>query len=261
MTITATGSDGATASTTFALTVNNVAPTVVADNAAVTVDEGQTAVNTGTFADPGADIVTLTASVGTVTAGAGTWSWSFETTDGPDESQTVTISATDSDGATTTTIFTLTEALGSVEVFADSFEVAEWNGLWTEDRQNDWFRSTQRATDGNRAAEVDGRARDATLTSIPIDLQGRTSATVSFSWYIERRLDRGEYLAFDVSTNGGVSWSERARLRGNVDRENRWHHETFDLNSLGNSIRIRFRGRMSRRNEDANVDNVKVIAH
>lgn len=43
-----------------------------------------------------------------------------------------------------------------IVMFADSFEVAEWNGLWVEDAQNDWFRSTQRATDGRFAAEIDG---------------------------------------------------------------------------------------------------------
>lgn len=70
-------------------------PVLTADNASVTVDEGQTATNTGTFAsDDGA--VTLTASVGTVVdAGGGAWSWSFATTDGPAQTQTVTITGTD----------------------------------------------------------------------------------------------------------------------------------------------------------------------
>jgi hypothetical protein len=87
--------------------VNNVAPTVTANNATVTVNEGQTAANTGAFGDVGVDSVTLTASVGTITQGSGTWSWSFVTTDGPDQSGNVTITATDSDGAVTTTTFAL----------------------------------------------------------------------------------------------------------------------------------------------------------
>ena len=74
----------------------------------MTVSEGQTASNSGTWSDPGVDVVTLTASVGTVTKNAnGTWSWSFNTADGPDQSQTVTITATDSDGAASTTTFSL----------------------------------------------------------------------------------------------------------------------------------------------------------
>jgi hypothetical protein len=111
VTITATDSDGALSTTTFVLTVNNVAPSIAVDNALVTVEEGQTAANTGTFSDPGDDVVDVTASVGTVAKDgtqSGTWSWSFDTTDGPEESQTVTITATDSDGAVSTTTFELT---------------------------------------------------------------------------------------------------------------------------------------------------------
>ena len=40
---------------------------VAADNATVTVNEGDTAANTGTWSDPGADVVTLSASHGDVT--------------------------------------------------------------------------------------------------------------------------------------------------------------------------------------------------
>ena len=99
ITITATdSSDGSVATTTFDLTVSNVAPTVAATSATVTVNEGSTATNSGTFADVGNDVVTITASVGSITQGSGTWSWSYNTNDGPDDSQTVTITATDSDG-------------------------------------------------------------------------------------------------------------------------------------------------------------------
>lgn len=55
--------------------------------------------------------------------------------------------------------FNTTAAPVEVTVFTDSFEVSEWNGLWSEDSQNDWFRSTQRAVDGKYSAEVDGAAR------------------------------------------------------------------------------------------------------
>ena len=100
VTITATDDQSEMASVDFALTVDNVAPSVSADNASVTVDEGQTANNTGTFSDPGDDTVSLSASVGAVIdSGGGTWSWSFNTSDGPADSQAVTITATDSDGA------------------------------------------------------------------------------------------------------------------------------------------------------------------
>src|SRR5207244_2460075 len=92
---------------------------VAADQASVTVNEGQTASNTGTFGDPGLDTVALSASVGTITGANGAWSWSFATNDGPDQSQTVTITATDSDGAATTTTFSLLARTAAPSVAAD----------------------------------------------------------------------------------------------------------------------------------------------
>ena len=147
-----------------------------------------------------------------------------------------------------------------VEVFYDSFEISEWNGLWTEDSQNDWFRSTQRAVNGSRSAEVDGLANNASITSIPINLQGKTNAKITFSWYIENGLDVGEYVAFDVSTDNGASWTEKARVRGDVDPENVWHNQSIDLIGISN-LQIRFRGSMSGSSEDADVDLVKVSAY
>ena len=87
---------------TYAAPVNS-APAIAATNASVTVNEGQTANNSGTWSDANAgDTVTLSASVGTVaksgTNAAGTWSWSYATTDGPAQSQTVTITANDGNG-------------------------------------------------------------------------------------------------------------------------------------------------------------------
>jgi len=92
----------------FANYSTNSPPTVARDNATVTVNEGQTASNTGTWSDVNAgNVVTLTASVGTVTKSgtnaSGTWTWSFNTTDGPNETQTVTITASDGTASTSTT--------------------------------------------------------------------------------------------------------------------------------------------------------------
>ena len=89
-------------------TVNNP-PTVARDAATVTVNEGQTAVNTGTFSDAqGNATATLTASIGTITQnnGAGTWSWSYNTSVG-ESGTTVTITANDGVAAPVTTTFTL----------------------------------------------------------------------------------------------------------------------------------------------------------
>jgi Ca2+-binding RTX toxin-like protein len=88
---------------------NNAPPQLTAAASAVVIDEGQTAGNTGTWSDPDADAVSLSASAGTVIPNHdGTWSWSCATTDGPAQSQTVTITATDDHGGISTIRFTLT---------------------------------------------------------------------------------------------------------------------------------------------------------
>lgn len=174
----------------------------------------------------------------------------------------LTVSDDQGEENTAQTIAEITDAGSGDEeaVFYDSFENGAWNGLWTPDSSGDWFVSSQRAIDGNASAEVDGRAVDATISTGDIDLRGKQNATVSFSWLIERGLDRGEYLAFDISTDGGASWVEMATLKGNVDVENQWHEVTLDLSAI-NQLRLRFRGTASGSREDANVDAVRVTVH
>ncbi|TVP45781.1 MAG: hypothetical protein EA350_08385 [Gemmatimonadales bacterium] len=87
----------------------NQAPELSVNQPAVTVDEGDLAVNAGMFSDPEGDAVTLSASIGTVIdTGNGTWSWSFASTDGPLESQQVTITGTDALDAEGSVSFDLT---------------------------------------------------------------------------------------------------------------------------------------------------------
>jgi hypothetical protein len=110
--------------------VLNAAPIITVDSANVVVDESQTAHNTGTFADPGLDKVTLTASVGTVVDnGDGTWIWSFDTVDGPDDNQTVVVTATDNDGAASSVEFELTVHNVSPSIVALSRLVTSCGGL------------------------------------------------------------------------------------------------------------------------------------
>jgi len=85
----------------------NSVPTIAADIAAVSADEGSTATNTGTFSDAqGNSTVTIAASIGTVTKNDGTWSWSANAADGPAGPFTVTITATDDKGAAANATFT-----------------------------------------------------------------------------------------------------------------------------------------------------------
>jgi Ca2+-binding RTX toxin-like protein len=125
VTITAVDSDGALAETSFELVVLNQPPVITA-NGNVAVGEGETATNTGTWSDPDGNSVVLTTSVGDVAQNPdGTWSWSFDTTDGPDDSRTVTITATDSAGASSSTSFDLT--VNNLDPIAvdDLFSVSE----------------------------------------------------------------------------------------------------------------------------------------
>lgn len=146
----------------------------------------------------------------------------------------------------------------SAVLFTESFE---GNGSgWTQDGQNDWKISRQRATDERLSAEVDGFASDASLLSPVIDVSGRNVIEISFDWLIENRVDSGEYLAFDISFDSGNSWAEYERLRGNVDAENTWHTVSLQLEDLNTTtLQLRFRGKMSRSNEDANVDDIVVV--
>ncbi|MCA9067096.1 MAG: hypothetical protein KDA96_28745, partial [Planctomycetaceae bacterium] len=108
VTIIATDAQGLTSTVAFTLVVNNQAPVISMDAVSVTVKEGTAAFMTGTISDAGMDTVTLAASIGTASDnGDGTWTWLFDTNDGPDDSQMVTITAVDSDGAIAQTSFEL----------------------------------------------------------------------------------------------------------------------------------------------------------
>jgi hypothetical protein len=102
---------GETDDATVTITVNGVndAP-VISNGGNVSIDEGQTATSSGSWSDVDAsDVVTLSASTGDVSRNAdGTWNWSFNSADGPDESQTVVITADDGNGGVTTSSFELT---------------------------------------------------------------------------------------------------------------------------------------------------------
>jgi len=98
-------------STQNAQCTGTVAPLIDTVNSSIAVNEGTTAANTGTYTDPNSnDNVTISASVGGISKGgtnSGTWSWSFPTTDGPAQSQQVTITANDGNGGIATTTFSL----------------------------------------------------------------------------------------------------------------------------------------------------------
>ena len=88
--------------------VENTDPVVTVDNENVTVEEGQLAINNGSWFDADGNPVDVSASTGSVTVSPeGSWTWSYSTTDGPDDSQPVTINANDGMGGTAQVTFNL----------------------------------------------------------------------------------------------------------------------------------------------------------
>ena len=73
-------------------------------------------------------------------------------------------------------------------------------------------------------------------------------------------MDTGEYLALDLFN--GTSWQEVVKLRGNVDAENVWHSPVVNIDGsyFVSNFQYRFRAKMSGSDEDANIDNVRLIA-
>ena len=109
VTITVTDDDSGTVTQTRTVEVlpPNQAPVIATDNTTVTVVEGSPAINTGTVADADGDVLTLTASIGSVVNnGDGTWSWNYTAVD--NGNQTVTITADDGATAPVSTSFDFT---------------------------------------------------------------------------------------------------------------------------------------------------------
>lgn len=91
------------------ITPGNALPSLTVDEEIVTVNEGQLATNNGSVSDADGDSVWLAGSWGwLINRGDGTWSWSQIPSDGPGESQTVTIIGNDGNGGTCQTTFELT---------------------------------------------------------------------------------------------------------------------------------------------------------
>lgn len=149
-------------------TVTNSAPVIASDRPSVTVDEGGTATMTGTVAD--AEPVMLSASRGTVDPGPdGTWTWHQQTTDGPEDGGPVTVTATDSLGASSTTSFMLhvtnlaPEVSLTAPVAGATFEVGQQvslDGIFTDPGTGDTHTATVDWGDGQSTeatvVETDG---------------------------------------------------------------------------------------------------------
>ncbi len=151
----------------------------------------------------------------------------------------------------------LADRLRTGDIFFDSFEDSTL-ASWSQSSAKDWVRSSQRTLDGRYSLEVDGWIRNTALTlKQPLNLSACSTASLSFSWYIEGSVDYGEYLALDLWN--GSTWTEVARLRGDTDPEDKWVQVSIDLGAyLANGFKMRFRAQISSESEDANIDNLRI---
>jgi hypothetical protein len=106
----------------------NARPEVAVANATVTVNEGEPAANSGTHSDAEGDAVTLNASVGIITDNDdGTWSWVYDSSDGPQQSRTVMVTAQDAGGSRQVTfelvVGNVAPTIESITVPADPVDV------------------------------------------------------------------------------------------------------------------------------------------
>ena len=193
--IEATNADGSTATTTFTLNVTDVAPTVAADNGTVTTPENATTSNTGTFADydDAVTISELSGPAGTIsqTSGiSGTWSW---TQNNPmDEgSYAVVIEATNADGSTATTTFTLNVTDVAPTVAAD-------NGTVT---------TLENATTSNTGtfADYDDAVTISELSGPAGTISQTSGISGTWSWTQNNPMDEGSYPVVIEATNADGS--------------------------------------------------------
>jgi len=219
-------------------TPSNNPPTITVSNAAVSGNEGTSITNSGTWADADAsDVVTLSASLGTVTKNDdGTWNWAI---DGLDDTSatTVTITATDSKGATASVNFTyavtnrapdltvtaanvsgailstLTNSGTWADVAADTVTLAASIGSVT--KNDNAASSVDAALDTGKVLAKSGAAARTLsyenlinssrgINGLVFDVAGLPSATLSASDFVFRMSPTG---SFNEAANPPSSWA------------------------------------------------------
>ena len=132
-----------------------------------------------------------------------------------------------------------------------------WNGCWSESGDDGLPESGDVYVQGGRLRVKDNvrsAARD-------IDLGDASRAWLSFNWR-RKDLDRNkEAVIVELSADGGASWSEATRVRGDGDdygQQRGYYHQITGFAS--DSTRLRLRSNALGNNDEVQFDYLKVFA-
>lgn len=137
--------------------------------------------------------------------------------------------------------------------FTDRFETDF--SQWTSSGTGALALSGNRRAEGAFSALFRGVMKDLTLTSRTIS--GAGTYTASWAWWIGSRFDKGDSIVAQMSVDGGP-WTVIDRMEGDVHQENEWTYSGITV-KVAKSLRLRFVVNANASNEEAYLDDVRVI--
>jgi len=144
-------------------------------------------------------------------------------------------------------------------LFYESFETSVPPTGWTQDIQNDWDQDSTIAIDGTYSAHADATGDGWLEYTAGIDMRGKNSVNITFSWWIASSLVEGEYLCFDI--NNGTYINDVACLNATVDPKDTWVNESINLvpaYGTVSNLTFRFRAKAGNVADEVYVDAVNV---
>lgn len=155
-------------------------------------------------------------------------------------------------------------------VFFDDFERGSENWIAVSDRGDTGWRVTdldagylipgsdQRQNKVAQSDECDSEC--SFLLAVPLDLTGYSDLVLSFDRWLDRSLDRGEYLKVEIGKDG--TYRELVtRSFDSGDADGQWHREVFALRAddiATAQFTVRFSSENSTYFEEVAVDNVRI---